>query len=213
MTDEDVIRRKLLIDGDGTGDDRRLNVLLKTFIKWTNTKDSPIDSLTMQDRMFSQLTQCEYAFTKSRMVAKMSSSELQNYENLSKQISFDIEKSKQDIEGTKDEFQKAKTVRKNRVEYGVLANVINEQPDRKQTDEKLTQLKKELQSLEEQSNQLDSKLELRRKQFHVLIASIHQLQALLESGDRPADDSLDVFDDEDMDILSRKAESDHMEVS
>lgn len=38
---ESVIKRRLLIDGDGTGDDRRLNVLLKSFIKWSNTKDTP----------------------------------------------------------------------------------------------------------------------------------------------------------------------------
>lgn len=38
---EDVIRRRLLIDGDGTGDDRRLNVLVKSFIKWVNTADTP----------------------------------------------------------------------------------------------------------------------------------------------------------------------------
>lgn len=37
---ESVIKRRLLIDGDGTGDDRRLNVLLKSFIKWSNTKDT-----------------------------------------------------------------------------------------------------------------------------------------------------------------------------
>lgn len=43
---EDVIRRRLLIDGDGTGDDRRLNVLLKTFIKWCNSVDEkPEDRL------------------------------------------------------------------------------------------------------------------------------------------------------------------------
>lgn len=36
---EEVIRRRLLIDGDGTGDDRRLNVLLKTLIKWCNSSD------------------------------------------------------------------------------------------------------------------------------------------------------------------------------
>lgn len=41
FTDE-VIKRRLLIDGDGTGDDRRLNILLKTFLKWCLTKnDSP----------------------------------------------------------------------------------------------------------------------------------------------------------------------------
>jgi hypothetical protein len=38
---EDVIRRRLLIDGDGTGDDRRLNVLLKSFIKWCNASNEP----------------------------------------------------------------------------------------------------------------------------------------------------------------------------
>jgi len=35
---EEVIWRKLLIDGDGIGDDRRLNILLKTYLKWCNTK-------------------------------------------------------------------------------------------------------------------------------------------------------------------------------
>lgn len=101
-----------------------------------------------QDRMCAQLAQCEYAYAKSRLVASMSAAELENYENLSKQIELDIEKAKQVIEETKAEFREAKTVRKNRVEYEVLAKVINEQPDRKQTDEKLSQLRKELHSLE-----------------------------------------------------------------
>lgn len=82
------------------------------------------------------------------MVAKMSCAELDNYENLTQQISFDIDKAKKDIEGAKDDFKEAKIVRKNRVEYELIANVINEQPDRKQTDEELSQLKKELESLE-----------------------------------------------------------------
>lgn len=34
---EEVIWRKLLIDGDGIGDDRRLNILLKSYLKWSNT--------------------------------------------------------------------------------------------------------------------------------------------------------------------------------
>lgn len=39
---EEIIKRRLLIDGDGTGDDRRLNMLLKQFLKWTFSKnDSP----------------------------------------------------------------------------------------------------------------------------------------------------------------------------
>jgi hypothetical protein len=67
---------------------------------------------------------------------------------LSLLIETGIESAKQDIESTKLDFQEAKTVRKNRIEYDVLAKVINEQPDRKETDEKLSQLRKELNSLE-----------------------------------------------------------------
>ena len=31
-TEEDVMRMRLLVDGDGTGDDRRLNMLLKALV-------------------------------------------------------------------------------------------------------------------------------------------------------------------------------------
>jgi hypothetical protein len=41
---EEVIKRRLLIDGDGTGDDRRLNLLLRSFIKWSNSPTSPDDN-------------------------------------------------------------------------------------------------------------------------------------------------------------------------
>lgn len=105
-------------------------------------------SQVLLDRMLAQLAQCEFAVTKSRLSASMSAAELQNYKNLSLLIETGIEAAKQDIESTKLDFQEAKTVRKNRIEYDVLAKVINEQPDRKETDEKLSQLRKELNLLE-----------------------------------------------------------------
>ena len=38
-TEDDVMKMRLLVDGDGTGDDRRLNILLKTLIRWCNADD------------------------------------------------------------------------------------------------------------------------------------------------------------------------------
>ena len=35
----DVLMMRLLIDGDGTRDNRRLNMLLKALIKWCSDKD------------------------------------------------------------------------------------------------------------------------------------------------------------------------------
>ncbi|XP_011261911.1 THO complex subunit 7 homolog [Camponotus floridanus] len=180
MSDEEVIRRRLLIDGDGTGDDRRINMLLKSFIKWINSSD--VDN-TLHERMLSQLAQCEFAQKKSRLVSNMSREELDSYEKLSKEIEIQIEEAKEDIEKTKIELQEAKRVRKNRIEYDVLAKVINEQPDRLETDIKLATLQQELATLKDKSEQLEHKLEMRRKQFHVLISSIHSLQGMLDKCD------------------------------
>lgn len=130
-----------MIDGDGTGDDRRINHLLKSFIKWAN--NSEVDG-TLHERMLTQLAQCEFAQKKSRLVSTMSEEELESYEKLAKEIKIEIEEAKKDIETTKAELQEAKQIRKNRIEYDVLAKVINEQPDRKQTNIKLATLSEEL---------------------------------------------------------------------
>ncbi|XP_026319111.1 THO complex subunit 7 homolog [Hyposmocoma kahamanoa] len=184
MGDEDVIRRRLLIDGDGTGDDRRLNVLLKTLIKWCNSADEkPEESKSTHDRMLAQLAQCEFAVTKSQLASEMMSAELNSYEALSKVLEKGIEVAKDNIDKSKADLAQAKTVRKNRTEYDVLAKVISEQPDRKETLERLATLKTELNSLETTKQQLESRLALRKKQFHVLVTSIHQLQALLDEPD------------------------------
>ncbi|XP_015599536.1 THO complex subunit 7 homolog [Cephus cinctus] len=202
MSDEEVIRRRLLIDGDGTGDDRRINVLLKSFIKWVN---SPKIDNVLHEKMLSQLAQCEFAQKKSRLVSNMSEEELKNYEKMSKEIEIEIEDAKKDIEQTKVELQEAKQVRKNRIEYDVLAKVINEQPDRQETDLKLATLRKELGTLKEKSEQLEHKLEMRRKQFHVLISSIHSLQGMLDESDEEIMDvSLENYEDVDV-SMSPKA--------
>jgi len=205
MSEEDVIRRRLLIDGDGTGDDRRLNVLLKTLIKWCNTNDqTPEDSKAIHDRMLAQLAQCEFAVTKSQLSSQMMAAELENYEKLSHTIEKGISDAKLHIEDTKVNLKRTKTIRRNKIEYDVLAKVINEQPDRKETEEKLDKCKKELASLDATKDQLEKRLELRRKQFHVLITSIHQLQALLDEGDTD-DMNLSLEDIDDLDTEQMEA--------
>lgn len=51
---------------------------------------------------------------------------------------------------------------------------------------------------QETREQLERKLDMRRKQFHVLVASIHQLQAMLDDSDTEEimDVSLEAFEDD-----------------
>uniref|UniRef100_U5EWJ7 Putative mrna processing n=1 Tax=Corethrella appendiculata TaxID=1370023 RepID=U5EWJ7_9DIPT len=183
MSDEEVIKRRLLIDGDGTGDDRRLNVLLKTFIKWCNSTDSTENCQTIQDRMLAQLAQCEFAMKKSDFSANMMKQELKNYSAISETIETGIELAKQQIEQSKESLILAKKIRKNRMEYDVLAKIIQQQPDRKNTINELETLKNDLNQLEEKRKDLDNKLEMKKKEFTVLMRSIMELQNKLELED------------------------------
>lgn len=97
--------------------------------------------------MLAQLTLCEYSFTKSRMIAQTTSKEKKNYEDFTKGITADIEKAKQDIEDQKEEFEKSKAVRKNKMEYEVLAHTISEHASRDRTSEDLDDINDDLSAL------------------------------------------------------------------
>lgn len=78
----------------------------------------------------------------------MASAELDNYGNVSSQIESEMVRIKDGILATKAELKEAKIIRKNRLECEVLIKVIKEQPDRKETNEKLSNLMAEIASLE-----------------------------------------------------------------
>lgn len=137
----------------------------------------------------------------------MSDEELKNYEIMSDQIDVEIQEAVKDIDLTKNELQEAKQIRKNRIEYDVLAKVINEQPDRQETNLKLATLRQELDSLKEKSEQLEHKLTMRRKQFHVLISSIHSLQGMLDESDEEIMDvSLENYEENDTPMSPKMVE-------
>lgn len=191
---EEVIRRRLLIDGDGTGDDRRLNILLKTLIKWANTYDDPIaENQTVYDRMLMQLNQCEFAVKRSQLLVKTSAKQLSMYKKFQKDLEGKTLDAKDAIEKHKNALSQAKVLKQNRMMYDLLAQSIKKQPARKETDQKLADLKAELDSLHEENRMLEQKLDIRRKQFLVLVTSANQLRNMLElnGSDEAMNTSLD----------------------
>ncbi|VVC28171.1 Hypothetical protein CINCED_3A005005 [Cinara cedri] len=206
MNDEEVIGRKLLIDGDGIGDDRRLNILLKSYLKWCNTKyTDPFESQKVMEKMLVHLNLCEHAMKKSQAVSRMNVEEMLMYDNMSSEIDHNIKNTKTEIDYAKEELKKAKTVRRNRMEYDVLAKLIIQHPPRTDTAKRLDDLKDELQALKMTKNEINQKLDKRRKQLHVLMASLNDLtDSLDENGSLSEDMSYETFDDEDLDILTRR---------
>lgn len=84
----------------------------------------------------------------------------------------------------KSKFFKQNEYEKNRQEYDALAKVIQHHPDRHETLKELEALGKELEHLSHIKESVEDKLELRRKQFHVLLSTIHELQQTLENDEK-----------------------------
>ncbi|CAO2578887.1 hypothetical protein LEMLEM_LOCUS763 [Lemmus lemmus] len=58
VTDNEVIRKHLLIGGDGAGGDQRINLLVKSFVKWCNS-GSQEEGYSQYQRMLSTPSQCD----------------------------------------------------------------------------------------------------------------------------------------------------------
>lgn len=81
----------------------------------------------------------------------------------------------------KAELVQAKKVRRHRQEYDNLAKVITERPEREATLSRLAKINEELQELKRTTERLDAKLDVRQKQFRVLMVTLRDLQAMLEA--------------------------------
>jgi len=198
MGDEDIIRRRLMIDGDGTGDARVMTMFMKSFIKWCSADDTPEDSQNSMDKLFTQLGSVDHSSMKWRTIVDMNKEEIQNYHDLREETSVNVEDACLALDGAKKNLEDARQVRRNRLEYDALARLIKEHPPRSDTANKLAELRQELSSLKSNRDHLEENLGLRRKQLHVLVTALHQLQATLTDSDNQVNgnnqEGLDIVD-------------------
>lgn len=97
--------------------------------------------------MLVHLNLCEHAMKKSQAVSRMNVEEMLMYDYMSSEIDHNIKNTKTEIDSAKKELKKAKTIRRNRMEYDVLAKLIIQHPPRTDTTKRLDDLKDELQAL------------------------------------------------------------------
>ncbi|KAJ8955705.1 hypothetical protein NQ318_008577 [Aromia moschata] len=192
MSDEEVIKRRLIFDGDGTGDDRRFNLMLKMITKWVNTTDEcPEESRQMYDKILAQLNLVEHSRRRSELVTKSNDDQLMKYQNLYTDYEDKINEIKEEIAKQRVELERAKVIKQNRIQYDLLARAIAAEPPRTEMNKQLVTLQVELKDLGEEKRRLVQKLDKRKKQFHVLSTSANQLRVYLDEDDDEMNTSLD----------------------
>ncbi|CAH8833831.1 unnamed protein product [Trichobilharzia szidati] len=190
VTDDEIIKRKLLIEGESGNDDRRITLLLKNYLRWVASDDVGEDGYEAYQALIASVCQCENAMEQSSLVIAMNYEQQKQYEDLYKEIENAIESAKNRIQQCKEDLRSAKTVRKNRREYDSLAKVLSEHPERHKTLEKYTKLKATLERLEKLNEEYDQKIKLRKTQFHLFLVALKGLQKIVED-DEPLSSNID----------------------
>ncbi|TGZ75106.1 hypothetical protein CRM22_000569 [Opisthorchis felineus] len=130
VSDDEIIKRKLLIEGESGNDDRRLTLLLKNYLRWVASGDTSDNGFETFQALLGSINQCENAMEQATLVLSMNKKQQEHYSELYKEIEYEIEKAKLRIEECREELRLAKIIRKNRREYDGLAKIIAEHPER-----------------------------------------------------------------------------------
>ncbi|XP_015904902.1 THO complex subunit 7 homolog [Parasteatoda tepidariorum] len=190
ITDDEVFRRKLLMDGEGMGDERRLTLLLKSFYNWCDSKGLSEEQIVSgYENLLASLSTCELLMVKSHRAQVANEAEIENYKQLEDEIGKNISEVKDTIVQKKLDLQQAKKIREHKQQYDALARIIAQQPDRKETEAKLKALNEEIESLAVSKMNLEKKLDKRHKELQVLLGAAYELQKFVEKNDDSCSDS------------------------
>lgn len=195
LYEDDIIKKRLLIEGDSGNEDRLINKLTKNFVKWatfvqhadstngdkisTNTEDDSSESL--YEQMMISLSHAEFGLLRNHLIFDMNKMEQDSYKVLYDKIDNEIEKAEKKIIESKLELQEAKKIRKNRQEYDILARKIQNYPDRMEMQTTIKNLEEKVENLKKMDYEYNKKIELRRKQFSVVLQSLSALKNLVEN--------------------------------
>lgn len=175
--DDEIIRTRLLLDGEGAGDDRKLTLILKSFLKWCNNPEP--DNAAYQKIIY-LLDQAEYQVKKLELIGKANVEQRRQYEETERQIEKEMNQAAETIETATKELQDAKKYKANQQEYDALAQIITKHPDREASEKEIKVIQSEIESLDKENDGLNEKLHSRRRELHVLLQSIHGLEAKLK---------------------------------
>ena len=193
--EDDIIKKRLLIEGDSGNEDRIINKLTKNFVKWSNsilitgaTSGDNILAITddenteyLYEQMIVSLSQVEFGLLRNHFIYDMNKMEQENFKVLYEKINNEIEKAEKKIIESKLELQEAKKVRKNRQEYDILAKQIENYPDRLEMQSTIRNLEDKVENMKKLDGEYNKKIDLRRKQFTVVLRSLSSLKCLIEN--------------------------------
>ncbi|KAF4316759.1 hypothetical protein BBO99_00007331 [Phytophthora kernoviae] len=201
MADDDTVIRRRLLTRTTTVGKTGLKKCAETMLGLMDMMaDDAVDDETCKqeiESLFWEMEQLEFEANKTKIWNYTCDRELEEYETLNSEIDESISKAMKEIEELKMKVHIEKTVRAYKEEYESIARVINELPSRKDITAEIAVQNKRLEEATSAIEAVDSKLDLRTKQFALLMNTIQNLKATLDEDTQMEEDEEKQRADED----------------
>ncbi|KAK5577081.1 hypothetical protein RB653_002019 [Dictyostelium firmibasis] len=145
-----------------------------------NSEESSADLQSLCTQLINEFGHLELSVQKAQTISETCSDETLYYQQLSKQREIEIENEKKEIAILKETLDYEKKQRQYKEQYLALYKAINEKPSTEQTEKEIEKSQKELNEITDQTNKTTSKLELRSKQFQLLLHTLNELEKNLD---------------------------------
>ncbi|CAF0812039.1 unnamed protein product [Didymodactylos carnosus] len=177
VPEDDIIRSRLLYEGDMGIDDRRILTLMKTYHRWFH--DSSTTSDDSIEKLLSSLYAIEHSYTLSQTTLKMDKYEQLCYEQKNSSILKHLEKLRIELDLNEKHLIKAKDKRLHLLEYDRKCIDIDKYPTRKELKTQIQSVLERKQYFERLLTTFDSTYHLRLKQIAIYMKPIFELDLIL----------------------------------
>jgi THO complex subunit 7 len=190
--DETVVKNRVLMQTSVNRGEPPFRLLAKLFFQYAQDLEAGRSQQAAEHlpKLLHEISLLEGGSRKMRAIYKANQREQLTYVEKLSGCQQAIEQAKSDIEARKKELQEARLVRQHNEEYEVLRQQIMEHPPRSETQREIEEVLADIKGTEASSQGYLQLLDLRRKQFALLLHAIDDLQGLADvplDDDQPAD--------------------------
>ncbi|KAK8960811.1 hypothetical protein KSP40_PGU011653 [Platanthera guangdongensis] len=198
--DDAIIKHRLLTRTTTTRGEPPLKKLQKKFITFALEVEKDVDNYNECEKLYKtflqELATFEVPLLKSKAVVDANIREKESFDELQEEIRGQILQAQADIEDLKKQLEESKIERQHKEECEALRKLIALQPPRSETQETILNLEKEIVALEAENTAGVRLLDLRKKQFSLLLHVVDELQNTVEDEPKSLMDELRIMTEE-----------------
>ncbi|KAK7306571.1 hypothetical protein VNO77_44520 [Canavalia gladiata] len=182
--DDIIIKHRLLTRTTTTRGEPPLKKLQKKFTSFVSEVDKDEDNYNDCEKLarafLQELTTFEIPLLKSKAIVEANIREKENFNELKDEMNRQILQAQADIEDLKKQLEESKVERRHKEECEAIRKLIALQPPRSETQKLITDLEKEIAALDAENTAGSRLLELRKKQFALLLHVVDELQSTID---------------------------------